>query len=141
MRNLIDIAKQLSEAKTFSVDLWGGKLPNGEVRIWDTPTHKELIILLSKMDLRGILERNRYYVWDASKSIHSAIDELIYGEGSGKEKEPRITMVLVSEGESFEAFGYWEGEGLHHNGVGLMTENGEEASHMEWPAMQKLLGN
>ena len=133
MRNFLNIVSNLFEAKTMTVDLWYGKLPGGEIRIWISPTHSEILKLLEKFDLRGLVSPDKSYFWDAHLAVHSQIENFL-------NDQVLLKVVVTHEGGDFSSFDYWEGKGVEENGVSLMTEDGETGPHMQWSSIKRILG-
>ena len=83
------------------------------ILVYQNPSNPEIIQLLSKHDMRGMIHNDIVYVWDANEGIHDNIAEQIGIDSY-------YVSFIISNTDDFSAFDMWEGRSNRGNGVYFM---------------------
>jgi len=129
------VSELFNLTRTFRSELTEGSIREAKViqldkfHVWSHPSHMDLKRLLAKMDLRGLLWADKFFIWDAMEATHEYIADLLseYGYVDKKDAYNYIAVILSDTGD-FSAFDEWNGEPSEINGIFYhATQDGVEA--------------
>jgi hypothetical protein len=135
-RSIFMIDGRVDEARVLQVEPYGKF--GGTVRVWENPTHREVVELLKRYDFRGLVTSKNCFLWDANDAVHSQMERLLNFDA---QREPYAPIVVTTEDGDFRAFNYWNDyDSVRRNGIAVMTQDGLDDPAWKWPAMTRLLG-